>query len=109
MVVGFGIWNFFGVLKSSVSHQPPILTALAVGLNSSMLSVGGGLSVRVSASLIRIGAMAGGPGSAAAGLPFKVPLGRHWDFAPQASGCAFSSTITSENPRPSVIGYHLLS
>jgi hypothetical protein len=37
--------NFFGVLKSSLNHQPPMFTSPPVGLNNSMLSVGGGLSV----------------------------------------------------------------
>src|SRR5262245_61891102 len=102
MVVPLGIRYFFGVLKSSLNHQPPMFTGPAVGLfNSSVSTVGG--SVWVNASVITIGAMAAGSGLAVPGVPSTALLGRHCREDDQSSGSAFSSTITSEKPRPSVI------
>src|SRR5207302_10884458 len=96
--------NFFGVLKSSLNHQPPIFTFVPVGLYSSTLSVGGGVSVCDKTSLTRIGATSCGAGSLAPGPPPTPLLGRHWDLLFHAPGKALSSTATSEKPRPSVTG-----
>src|SRR5947207_12085054 len=108
MMAVTGRRNFLGVLKSSVNHQPARLASLAVGLKISTLSVGGGTSLRVSASVMRTGGMPVSGGSLAPGAPPRAPLTRHCDLSPQASGWACSSTITSENPRPSVRGYQEL-
>src|SRR5437773_5311853 len=99
---------FLGLLKSSVKNQPPILAALAVGLWSSTLSTCGG-SVWVSASLISMPGIAVGGGSAMPGEPPARLLGRQLNGLPQVSGGAFSLTMTSEKPRPSVTGYQELS
>src|SRR5436309_2934555 len=99
--------NFFGVLKSSLNHHPPMFAPLAVGLNNSTLSVGGGVSVRERISLTSTGGIAGEIGSLVPGDPSSWPPERQFDLLSQESGSACSSTTTSEKPRPSVIGYQL--
>src|ERR1041385_839673 len=96
--------NFFGVKKSSLMYQPPMFAALVVGLNNSMRSTAG-RSVWVSTSLTRMVALVTAGESPAPGVPPSV-LGRQLDLSPQVSNAAFSLTITSDRPRPSVIGYH---
>src|ERR1051326_8165651 len=102
-MVPSGIRYFFGVKKSSVRNQPLKSALEAAGLNNSILSVGGGTSVRLSASLINTGTIAEGAGSELPGEPNTWLLGRQLLFEFQSSGWACSSTTTSENPRPSVI------
>src|SRR5882672_10469098 len=103
-MVPFGI-RYLLVPKSSVKNHPLISAGVPVGLYNSMVSVGGGVSVRVRASLITTGTMAGGAGSITPGEPLSWPLGRQLVFESQESGSAISFTTTSEKPRPSVIGY----
>src|SRR3989442_15232476 len=104
MVVPSGRRNFFGALKSSVRNQPPTLTALAVGLYSSIASTCGG-SVCVNASLIKTGGIGVGAGPPSPGDPFSVALGRQLTLLLHVASGAVSLTITSEKPKPSVIGY----
>src|SRR6266581_3463507 len=106
-MVPFGIRNLL-VPKSSVKYQPLTSAGVPAGLNNSIVSVGGGVSVRVSASLITTGTMAGGAGSITPGEPLSWPLARQLVFESHASGLAISFTTTSEKPRPSVIGYQEL-
>src|SRR2546423_3702578 len=103
-----GMRYFLGLIKSSERNQPLKLALLPVGLKSSIVSVGGGKSVRVSASLITTGTIAGGLGSALPGEPPTCPLGRQLLLESQASGSAFSSTMANEKPSPSVMGYQEL-
>src|SRR3954463_10530144 len=73
-----------------------------------MVSVGGGTSLRVKASLISTGGIDGAV-SSTAGDPFGAPLGRQLCLSLQVFQRAFSFRITNEKPKPSVIGYQLLS
>src|SRR6185503_15274683 len=73
-----------------------------------MVSVGGGESVRVNASLMSTGGMDGAE-SLAPGDPLSVPLGRQLGLSLQVFHEAVGSRMTREKPRPSVIGYQLLS
>ena len=82
-----------------------MFTVFVVELNSSMLSLGGGRSVRDRTSLMTTGANGGTAGSAIAGEPSSAPLGRQFAAEFQASGSASSFTTTRENPTPSVTGY----
>src|SRR5262245_4122395 len=109
MVVLSGIRNLMGVAKSSERNQPPMFTLPAVGLNSSIVSVGGGVSVWVRTSLITMPGNTGGAGSGCAGAPLTTPLGRQFVLLSQASGAAFSLTIAKEKPAPAVIGYQSFS
>src|SRR5437016_2497010 len=95
--------NFFGVLRSSLINHPPMSTSPAVGLNNSMASTCG-RSVCVSSSLMRIGGIFGAA-SSAPGDPPMEPLARQLSLSPQADHGAFSFTMTSEKPSPSVSGY----
>src|SRR5689334_13590919 len=104
MLVPGGSRYFRGVLKSSVRNQPPRSTGLAVGLNSSTLSTGGGRSVRDRISWMTMGGSAGGAGSGAPGEPIGPALGRQDAAVFQLSGAARSLTIASEKPKPSVMG-----
>src|SRR4051812_27391345 len=106
MLVPSGMRYLKGVLKSSVKYHPLRLTALVFGLYNSMLSVT--FTVRVRASLISTGKNTPAGGLDWPGDPSTPLLGRHCRFSVQSSGCACSSTITSENPSPSVIGYQAL-
>src|SRR5687767_8431183 len=105
-MVPWGMRYLSGAPKSSVKYQPLTSTALVPGLWISMLS--GTSKVRVSASLINTGAKIGAGGSSSPGEPSSPLLGRQLALRVQSSGAAFSSTITSEKPRPSVIGYQEL-
>src|SRR5262245_24110694 len=105
MVVPLGIRYFRGTSKSSVRYQPPMLTPAGVGLRSSMESYWGG-SVWVSISLMTMAGVAGPAESTAPGEPLSAPLARQLVFKPQVVVGAAALTITSENPAPSVPGYH---
>src|ERR1041385_2982621 len=108
MLVPFGMRNCFGLSKSSVRNHPPIFTAALLVLYSSIASVRGG-SVWVKISLMRIGVRtATGGGSVSPGDPFSWVLGRQLLLLSHVFQGAFSSTITSEGPAPSVIGYQEL-
>src|SRR3954464_15244303 len=109
MLVPFGMRYFLGVFKSSVRNHPPMFAGAGVGLYSSIVSVGGGKSELVSASLISTAGIGEGAGSSADGEPPNWALGRQLPLSPQVSQDAFSLAITSEKPRPSVTGYQLLS
>src|SRR5207253_1736868 len=106
MVVA-GIRYFLGVPGSSVMYQPLMSTGVVVGLNSSMASFCG-RSVWVSTSLTKIGETAGSGESSAPGVPYSCPLGRQLSLRSHVLKRAVGSTITRENPRPSVIGYQEL-
>src|SRR6266498_1711511 len=108
MVVPLGMRYFLGVPKSSVRYQPLRFTKAPVGLESSIASSGNG-SVWVKASLTKMVGREVVPGSAAPGVPLTTPLGRQLVWRPQESVGPFSLIIWSENPGPSVIGYHLSS
>src|SRR5688572_22354330 len=96
---------FSGSRKSSVRYQPLMLALLPEGLCNSIVSYGGAGSLCVSTSLINTSGIFGAAGSFNAGEPFNAALGRQLVFLPQVSVGAFSFTITSEKPNPSVVGY----
>src|SRR5690242_7895906 len=104
MLVPLGRRYFLGVKKSSVKNQPSRFTVFVLGLKNSTESTCG-RSVCVSTSLMMTGLNAVGAGSITPGEPFTLPLARQLALLPQVFHGAFSSTITSEKPRPSVIGY----
>ena len=60
-------------------------------------------------SLTSTGAMTSAAGLLSPGEPRSRLLGRQLAFIPQVLQSAFSFTMTSEKPSPSVIGYHWLS
>src|SRR5438045_159670 len=107
MVVGVGMRYFFGVPGSSVMYQPLMSTGDAVGLNSSIASFCG-RSVWVRTSLTKIGGTGGSGESSAPGVPYSWPLGLQLSLRSHVLKRAVGSTITSEKPRPSVIGYQEL-
>src|ERR1035438_3352692 len=109
MVKPAGMRYFVGSGGLSVRNQPSRSTALAVGLNSSMVSFSGRPVWRVSASLTRMEAIAGEVGSAWPGEPSKALLGRQLALESHVSGGAVGSRITSEKPCPAVAGYQPFS
>src|ERR1043166_5611459 len=96
------------VPKSSVKYQPLMSAGVPVGLYNSIVSVGGGVSVRVNAWLIRTGTIVGRTGSTTPGEPLICALACQLVFESQASGSAISLTTTREKPSPSVMGYQEL-
>src|SRR5688572_14869087 len=96
-----GMIYFLGFWKLSLRNQPPMLTAEAVGLCSSIVSIAGG-SVCVETSLITMPGRLGGAGSSCPGEPFTALLMRQLLSNPQVSRGALASIIVSENPAPSV-------
>src|SRR3989442_14826551 len=98
MPVLSGILYFFGTLDSSVTNQPPMLTATDVGLNNSMVSTCG-KSVWVRTSLTTIGGRFGS-GSSSPGDPPGLALARQ--FAPLSGACDVPGFLgTREKPKPS--------
>src|SRR5262245_12010518 len=106
MNVPLGIRYFFGSLKLSVRNHPPMLAGLPLRLRSSIESVGGGGSLWVSTSFMTTGGITGGGPSSRPGEPLSAPLGRQLSLRPHVFNAALSLTMTSEKPKPSVIGYH---
>ena len=107
MVVAAGRRYFFGVKKSSEIHQSLTSAVLVELFHSSMKSTAG-VSLFASTSLTSTGAKMAGAGSFVPGEPPSTPLGRQLAFIPHVSHAAFSFTMTSERPSPSVIGYQVL-
>src|SRR5580765_2970308 len=110
MTVPGGMTYFLGALKSSVRNHPLMSAGLLVGLNNSTASPAGGSSC-VKTSLTTTGGRSGGGGSLAParpGDPLMALLGRQLLAKFHALGAAVSSVVTSEKPKPSVVGYQLL-
>src|SRR5688572_20418530 len=107
MICGAGMRNFLGLEKSSLISQFPTSTSFVVGLYSSIASTSGN-SVWLTTSLTRMGANVSGAPAGASGVPSNSLLGRHDSLRSHVYHGAFSSTMTSDNPRPSVIGYQEL-
>src|SRR5436190_14313793 len=107
MMCGAGILNFLGLPKSSLMSQFPTSTSFVVGLNNSIASNSGRV-VWLNTSLTRMVANVCGAPSALPGEPSNALLGRHETLSPHVYQGAFSSTMTSDKPDPSVIRYHVL-
>ena len=105
MLTPFAMRYFFGVRKSSVRNQPPKSTGEPERFCNSMVSVGGGGSLWVNTSLMTICGKVGAAPSPAPGVPWSAPLARQLAARPQVFAAAFSLTMISEKPKPSVRGY----
>src|SRR5262245_2505662 len=104
MLVPSGIPYFIGALPSSERNHPPMLTADAVGLCSSIKSCNGG-SECVSASFTTTGGIEDA-GSSAPGDPPGTALARH-ENGLSGFPFAFGFRGTNENPNPSGVSGHL--